>query len=235
MTEFHTLRLGHVNVYLIRGNDGYLLVDAGVPGREDVLFSWLEQRGIPPAAIRLVVVTHVHFDHVGSLRAIRDRTGCAVAVPEGESGYLERGEVVLPPGTRWFSRPLLALAGRSRVVKSLLRFDPVKADRALLGETSLEEAGFSATVVPTPGHTLDSVSLLTQDGLAFVGDLAPNDLPFGLGPIYNAIGEDGPMMLRSWEVLLRAGARTILPAHGTPFDAARLQKALHVWKSRLGV
>jgi len=234
MTEFHTLPLGQVNVYLVRGRDGYLLVDAGFPQRENALFSWLEDRRIRPEEIRLIVVTHVHFDHVGSLRAIRDRTGATVAVPAGEAGILERGEVVIPPGTRWFSRPFLAFAGSSRFIKSRLRYDPVKPDRLLRGEDSLEDAGFSARVVPTPGHTLDSVSVLTHDGLAFVGDLAPNDLPLGLGPIYNAFGEDGPMMLTSWEALLRAGARTFLPAHGAPFDAARMQRALHVWKSRLG-
>jgi len=235
MTEFHTLRLGQVNVFLVRGRDGYLLVDAGFPRREQVLSSWLERRGIAPEEIRLVVVTHVHFDHVGSLRAIRDRTGCAVAVPEEEAGLLERGEVAIPPGTRWFSRPFLAFARSSPLIKSRLRFDPVKPDRLLRGETSLEDAGFSARVIPTPGHTLGSVSVLTGDGLAFVGDLAPNDLPFGLGPIYNSFGEDGPRMVRGWETLLRAGARTFLPAHGKPFDAPRLEEALRTWKKRLGM
>ncbi len=235
MTRFHTLRLGQVNVYLIEGRDGYMLVDAGFPRREKVLLSWLKKRKIDPGEIRLTVITHVHFDHVGSLRAIQARTGCLVAVPEGEAGMMERGEVAIPPGTRWFSRPFLAFARQSSFIKSWFRYGALKPDILLRGETSLEEFGFSARVLPTPGHTLDSVSVLTDDGLAFVGDLSPNDLPFGLGPIYNSFGEDGPMMLRGWETLLQAGVRNILPAHGSPFDAARLEQSLHVWKKKLGV
>jgi glyoxylase-like metal-dependent hydrolase (beta-lactamase superfamily II) len=234
-TRFHTLRLGQVNAYLIQGREGYMLVDAGFPRREKVLFAWLKEKNIHPHEIRLIVITHVHFDHVGSVQAIQAGTGSSVAVPEGEAGLLEHGEVAIPPGTRWFSRPFLAFARQSPFIKSWFRFQALKPDLLLRGETSLEAYGFSARVLPTPGHTLDSVSVLTEDGLAFVGDLAPNDLPFGLGPIYNSFGEDGPMMLRSWETLLRAGVRNILPAHGKPFDAARLEGALRVWKKKLGV
>jgi len=235
MTEFHALRMGQVNAYLVRGREGYLLVDAGLPRKEGVLYAWLEERGGDPGEVRLAVITHVHFDHVGSLRAIQARTGCTVAVPAREAGILERGEVAIPPGTRWFSRPFLAVARRSPRIRSWFRYPPVTPDRLLRGETSLAEFGFAARVLPTPGHTADSVSVLTDDGLAFVGDLAPNDLPFGLGPIYNAFGEDGPAMVRGWETLLEAGAHTFLPAHGAPFDAARLERARAAWKRKLRI
>ncbi len=233
MSEVHTLRLGQVNIYLLRGREGYLLVDAGFPRKEALFFEWLAGKGIAPGEVRLAVITHVHFDHVGSLKAIQAKTGCKVAVPRWEAEILERGEVAIPPGTRWFSRPVLGFARRSPRIKSFLRYASVQPDVLIPEEMSLENFGFSARVISTPGHTLHSVTVLTDDGTAFVGDLAPNDLPFNRGPIFNPFGEDGAMMLRSWEKLLRLGVKTILPAHGKPFDAARLEEALETWRKKL--
>ena len=40
----------------------------------------------------------------------------------------------------------------------------------------LEQIGIRGEIVPTPGHSADSVSLLLDDGSAFTGDLTP--LPY---------------------------------------------------------
>jgi hydroxyacylglutathione hydrolase len=233
MTAYQTIRLGMVHMYLVRGSEGYLLVDAGTPGKEGAFFSWLGMQGISAGQIKLIVITHVHFDHVGSLQGIQARARCPVAVHEAEAELLRQGEVAIPPGTRWFSRPLLGVARRSSWIRSWFRYPAAAPDILVQGEElSLAAFGFPARILHTPGHTAGSVSVLTDDGEAFVGDLASNDWPRGKGPIFNPFGEDGDRMLRSWERLLRQGARTILPAHGDPFPAKRLEEVLAARRRR---
>jgi glyoxylase-like metal-dependent hydrolase (beta-lactamase superfamily II) len=227
MTTHHTIQLGNVNTYLIRGEASYMLVDAGTPRKADALFDWLRMRGISAGEIGLIVITHVHFDHVGSLKGIQAAASCPVLVHETEAELLSRGEVAIPPGTRWFSRPLLGIARKTPLIRQLLRYPAVNPDILVPGEElSLAGYGFPARIIHTPGHTAGSISVLTDDGKAFVGDLASNDWPMGRGPIFNPFGEDGERMLRSWEKLLRQGARMILPAHGNPFEAERLEEVL---------
>ena len=226
MSVYHKIRMGNVNVYLIQGEQGYILVDAGMPGKEEIFFQWLVREGIEHRRIRLIVVTHVHFDHVGSLAAIRKRGDCPVAVHQDEARLLQTGEVAIPPGTRWYSSPILGLARRSRRLKSLLRFQAVEPDILVGDEMSMERFGLSAQIIHTPGHTQGSVSILTDAGQAAVGDLASNDWPFDLGPIFNPFGEDGHRMLESWQILLNKGASNFLPAHGEPFHAEKLEQAL---------
>ncbi|MFC1888396.1 MBL fold metallo-hydrolase [Thermodesulfobacteriota bacterium] len=220
------IQLGNANAWLLEGQDGYLLVDAGVPRKEGILFSRLREEGIDPGLIRLIVITHVHYDHVGSLAAILEECRCPVAVHETEADLLREGTVVIPPGTRWFSRPGLGIARKTPLLKSLLRFRAVEPDILVRDAMSLDEFGFSDRILHTPGHTYGSVSVLSERGEAVVGDLVSNDWPFRMGPIFNPFGEDGAMMLDSWERLIREGARTILPSHGKPFPVEKLKQVL---------
>lgn len=226
MSRHNALGMGNANAWLMEGDDGFILIDAGVPGKEGIFFSRLREEGIDPGQVRLIVITHVHYDHVGSLAPIREACRCPVAVHETEARLLRQGTVVIPPGTRWFSKPGLGIARRAPLLKRLLQFRAVEADILVGDEMPLAEFGFPGRILHTPGHTFGSVSILRETGEAVVGDLASNDWPFGLGPIFNPFGVDGAMMLESWERLIDAGASTILPAHGPPFPVERLEKVL---------
>ena len=60
--------------------------------------------GIRPEQIRLLIMTHVHFDHAGSAAAIQRLTGCRVAVHAREAALLSSGRAVIPPGINWYGR-----------------------------------------------------------------------------------------------------------------------------------
>lgn len=59
-----------VDVYLFRGTDGYLLVDAGF-GMEGMA-EGLQKLGIRPEEIRSVLLTHADGDHIGGLGLFPD-------------------------------------------------------------------------------------------------------------------------------------------------------------------
>ena len=223
MELLHTIRLGMTQTYLLRGAGGYLLVDAGPRGFAPTFRRALSHHGIAPQQIRLIIVTHAHFDHVGSLHALQNLCNCPVLAHRAEAELLAHGRVVLPPGTNWLTRFLIRLARRHpRRVKKLGRFDPVRPDRTISRPLDLAAYGFDAQVRPTPGHTPGSLSVVTASGRAMVGDLAVNYLPAGRGPFWPPFGDDLALIRESWSALRSMGVTTFYPAHGRPFKVEKL-------------
>ena len=56
--------------------------------------------------------------------------------------------------------------------------------------------------------------------------MAHNNLPFRVGPGFPIFAEDLSNLRGSWILLLEQGAETIYPAHGKPFSAEIIRKAL---------
>ena len=56
-----------VNCYLVREDDGFTLIDTGLPGSTAAILAAAQAHGAP---IRRIVLTHAHMDHVASLDAL---------------------------------------------------------------------------------------------------------------------------------------------------------------------
>jgi glyoxylase-like metal-dependent hydrolase (beta-lactamase superfamily II) len=91
---------------------------------------------------------------------------------------------------------------------------------------SLSDYGIPGRVLHTPGHSSGSVSVLLDTGEAFVGDLAMNRFPLRLSPGLPIFAEDQAAVMESWRSLLDQGATTVYPAHGKPFPAEVIRKAI---------
>jgi len=222
--EIHPIRMGpFINAFVIRGDEGALLVDAGFPNHENHLYRRLHGLGLHPRDIRLIVATHGHADHVGSLQALKKQTRAKVAIHQADSHLVRSGIVVVPPAvTAWGTFLSLFF----KVLAFLGRFEPVEPEIIIEGERSLKEFGIPGKIIPTPGHTPGSLSVILDSGEAFVGDLAVNSWPLEMGLGIPALAENVSEIYKSWEKLLSAGATTIYPAHGKPFPAELLRKKL---------
>ncbi len=219
------IRLGITNSYLVGRKGHWVLVDAGTRGWSDFFFARLAARGIRPEQVRLIAITHVHFDHVGSLAAIRQRCDCPVAVHRLEAPWLATGRTVLPPGTRTATRALITLARRHpRLVQRWYRFSPVDPEILVDRELSLTPFGVAARLQHTPGHTAGSLSVITESGDAMVGDLAVNYLPLGMGSPAPPFGDSLEQIRRQWRRLKALRVQRIHPAHGGSFDVARFNR-----------
>lgn len=90
----------------------------------------------------------------------------------------------------------------------------------------LSSYGLAGRIVHTPGHTSGSVSVVLENGAAFVGDLAMSAKFLRLTPGLPIFGDDIATIHQSWQALLDFGAETIYPAHGPVFSADVFRKAV---------
>lgn len=69
------LALGNANCALLQNEGESTLVDAGFPGKEQVVFDAIAELGKRPSDLKHLVFTHSHPDHIGSAAAIVEATG----------------------------------------------------------------------------------------------------------------------------------------------------------------
>lgn len=218
--EILTLPLAYTNCYIIKGEAGYILVDCGRQMQASRFMRQIKARGISPSDVALIIITHAHFDHVGSLAAIKQHCSCPVMAHPREAELLEKGQVVIPPGTNRLGSMVSWLGSHN---KWCLGFKPSKVELRVDAELDLSPYGAAGRVIPTPGHTPGSLSILLDDGRAMVGDLAMN---FTRKTNYPIFAEQPQQIWESWQLLLDRGATRFYPAHGKSIPAERIKKAL---------
>src|SRR6188472_3945150 len=88
-------RMGLVNVYLVREDDGLTVVDTGLPGSHRAILKTAARLGAP---IRRIALTHAHGDHIGSLDALAAAIpGVEVLISERDARLLA-GDKAIDPG-----------------------------------------------------------------------------------------------------------------------------------------
>src|SRR5882724_4887879 len=83
--------LGHVNTYLVRTDDGYLLVDCGWDTADTLraLEGHLRALDIRLPDVRQLVITHIHPDHYGLAGRLREITSAELSFHRLERLYIE--------------------------------------------------------------------------------------------------------------------------------------------------
>lgn len=222
-----SVKLGFTRSYLLRCDDGYMLIDTSYPDYFPQFQQSIANSGIDVSEIKYLLLTHHHDDHAGFAAELVRKSGCQVIVHRNAVAPLKQGgsEDTMHP----VNRRVKFLFSIFRLFHRQFRYPPLileEGDIILTGDDSelLEQIGIDGKILHTPGHSRDSISVILSDGSAFVGDVAMNFLRItGIGhrPIYI---EDIDTVYGSWQTLTEQGARVIYPSHGEPFLAQELAR-----------
>src|SRR3954451_3005245 len=88
-------RLGMVNAYLVREDDGLTLIDTLIPRSAKTVLDAAAEAGAPIVRIAL---THAHGDHIGSLDDLAARLSGAEVSISARDARLLAGDKSLDPG-----------------------------------------------------------------------------------------------------------------------------------------
>ena len=159
---------------------------------------------MPPSAIKTIVITHAHIDHIGSLDAMKKLTGAKVAAHEEDAGFIAGKKTPsMGKNISWKFRIF-------RLLSPFMKATPVQPD--ILLKDSGEIAGME--VIHAPGHTPGSICLYDKKRkVLFVGDL----VRFVGGKIVGPpITLDEAQVRRSEEKISKLNFDVMLSGHGEP-------------------
>lgn len=174
-----------INVFVLEHRDGLILFDAGLDpaietdpnyvsqaigrfflrkvfrfhiGPGDRLTSKLKELGYTASDVRKVIVSHLHFDHIGGVSEVPQAELLVsraewqqLSKPHPEQDWILREHIELP-GAKW--RPIDFAPANDAL------FEPFGGYYDVMGDGSM-------VLLPTPGHTPGSLSMLVRtEGLA---------------------------------------------------------------------
>ncbi len=197
-----TITYKSIHHYLVDCRNGKLLVDAGWAVSMPELTHGLGRYGIELSDIKYVMMTHSHPDHAGLTQEVKNACGARLLIHERQIPYLQ--DLLAFYQRRGGYEPIVV--GPDDIV--------VKSDGS---RETLNSIGIDGEIVETPGHSDDSISLVLDSGIAFVGDLRTPD---------QVDSDSYEVVCDSWRKLLSLNVQTAYPAHAGPIQAKDVEKLL---------
>ena len=221
--------LGIVNVYLVRLESGWMLIDCGMQTEAcfQALTRALEGLAVDWTEIRQIVLTHIHPDHIGLASRAAALSGAPLHLHRADDQLL--ADITDLERHRAWQREVLTLAGVSTEMIALVgsslveieqSFERIAPDRLLSGGESFATAHGALQVIWTPGHSpghiclYDPVRRVLISGDHILEHISPN---IGWQPGRDVLGE----FLSSLDLIAGLEVDLILPSHGAPFSGHR--------------
>jgi glyoxylase-like metal-dependent hydrolase (beta-lactamase superfamily II) len=227
----YELEAGTTKVFLIAGNKN-ILVDTGLAPMPDAVLNFMEKTGIRyrdeaqknemragayPKILRflekeniridLIVCTHHHLDHTGTVKRLRDTLKVPVAMHPQDIPFVE--------GTQ--ETPIPAYIPEE--IKPYLKIENCTVDRHLSDGEFIRD---DVQVIHAPGHTRGSICLLVSKQVLIAGDslIGKNEMnpaagPHELNPLSKQASLDYEEGIQFLSKLLTYDFTAIFPTHGT--------------------
>ncbi len=192
------------NCYLVANGSDAFLVDTGSAICYDKVLEECSKYNM-----KLIVLTHTHFDHAENAAKLSEHFGIPVACHEADVELFESfdrqpmqsygivGKVVLDTSLKVLKETNVEKPGNLIFIKD--------------GD-DLSTYGFDAKIIGLPGHTKGSIGVDVEGKHLIVGDELDNWISPATGHLYN----DLDAIRKSAEKITGLGERTLYYGHGKP-------------------
>jgi metallo-beta-lactamase class B len=201
-----------VTSFLITGNAGHILLDAGFAETAPQIRKNIETLGFQLADVKILLNSQAHFDHAGGLAELQKLTGARLIASAADAEAIARG-----------GKGDFAFGDR-------LTYQPLKADRIVGDGESIQLGDTKMTAHLTPGHTKGCTTWTTsvkEDGktyqVVFLGGVTIPGYKLVGNALYPNIADD---YARSFALLKQLPCDVFLGAHGSYFGLEK--KLAHV-------
>jgi len=184
------------HVYLIKGNNKNVLIDTGMTANFPHLKASLQELNLRLKDIHFIILTHEHFDHIGTTGYFFDTA--VVAAHRLAANKIELQDE--------FVTMMKYSTGSCK---------PFHADLWLEDGSMIDLGNYKLHALHTPGHTSGCICLYeAKEKLLFTGDTV-----FGGGTL-SSIASSGSISdyMNSLQRLSSLKVKELYPAHGRPSD-----------------
>ena len=196
----------HVYVLGDPASQDLSIVDAGLVGKGKYKMGAIRKMGIDPSAIKRVIMTHTHLDHIGCLAEIlKEIPEAELWVQTLEAEQLEQGDERTVHGMEMFRSMCEMQYG---IKPGDFTFE---VQRKLEGEDTLDIGGMTWEVIHIPGHSMGGIALYNRPQKILIpGDVVYADYAIGRFDLY---GADASALKKSLYNLADLEVDILLPGH----------------------
>ena len=204
MSTITKIKCGTDNCYIVAEGKNAILVDTGTKQFFDTVVAECDKYDL-----KLIVLTHTHFDHAENAAELSKRYSVPVAFHQADDELFEDFD----------KQPLKCYGLTGRIVLGLslkvLRETKVERPENFIyikeGDT-LNEYGINAKILELPGHTNGSIGVDVEEKYLLVGDALDNWVRPAMGHLYYNLDD----IKKSDKRIKSLGQRTIYFGHGKP-------------------
>ena len=198
---------GTDNCYIVSCGKEAILFDTSSGENKDLVMEECSKYDM-----KLLVLSHPHFDHAENAAAISEKITIPVAYHKADDEIFDNYDA--QPLKSYGLVGFVVLKMSLKVLRETKVNRPENSFYVKEGDT-LADYGFpDVSVVELPGHTKGSIGLLAGDSAILVGDALDNWIRPGVGHLFY----DLEVQRKTAEKIRSFGPRTIYYGHGKPTD-----------------
>jgi len=162
--NIYAKRFFYFNLYVIKGEDGDILIDTGFVCMKKKLKRWLNKFNI-----KLIILTHAHVDHIWNAQYLKKLYNCEVMMGINDIENIDNSKINSEASNKKHKRwTKIMNFGMKKFVPKKFEIDMGLSDNQLLSKY-----GIDMKIVGLSGHTDGSIGILYNDYL-FAGDALVN-------------------------------------------------------------
>lgn len=184
------LKYGNTNTFFVRGLSGNLLIDTDYAGTLPAFYRAIKEHNIKVSDIDYILATHYHPDHIGIVNELM-KQGAKLLLIDTQSQHVHFADEIFSRDKRF-------------------SYESINTDNAIMIKCNesrgfLHSIGIEGEIISTISHSDDSISLILDNGVCFVGDLEPIE--------YLDAYDENDILKDDWKRVMSCNPRIIYYSH----------------------